>query len=69
MDVKAKPLAEITSRAIEVLCQELGPADAIRFINQFTTGHENYMAERDALFAGVSLDRIISDIKQSRDPR
>jgi hypothetical protein len=44
MNVEAKRLVEITSRAIEVPCQELRPADAIRFVNQFTTGHGNYMS-------------------------
>jgi hypothetical protein len=67
MKVEAKPLAEVTSRAIEVLCRELGPVDAIRFINQFKTGYGNYTAERDALFDGVILNQIISEIKQSRE--
>lgn len=69
MIVELKPLAEVTSRAIEVLARELGTADAVRFINQFTTGHGNYTAERDALFDGVTLGQIISEIKQSRDSR
>ena len=38
MNIERKPLAEVTSRAIEILSRELGPADAIRFINQFTNG-------------------------------
>ncbi len=69
MIVESKPLAEVTSRAIEVLARELGTADAVRFINQFTTGHGNYTAERDALFDGVTLGQIISEIKQSRGSR
>jgi hypothetical protein len=32
------PLAEVTRRALEILTRELGPADTVRFINQFTTG-------------------------------
>lgn len=38
MNIEQKPLAELTSRAIEVLSRELGPCDAIRFLNQFTSG-------------------------------
>jgi hypothetical protein len=68
MAVKTKPLAEITKRAIEVLSRELGVADALRFINQFTIGHGDYVLERDALFAGDTLEQIISDIKQTQPP-
>jgi hypothetical protein len=64
--VKSKPLAEITHRAIEVLARELGAADAIRFINQFTTGYGDYTSERDALFAENTLDQIIADIHRAR---
>jgi hypothetical protein len=66
MTVKSKPLAEVTHRAIEVLARELGAADAIRFINQVTTGYGDYTSERDALFAGATLDQIIADIKKTR---
>jgi hypothetical protein len=41
MNLEAKLLAEITSRALEILARELGSADALRFINQFTTGQGN----------------------------
>jgi len=66
MTVKTKPLAEVTHLAIEVLCRELGAVDAIRFINQFSTGYGDYTSERDVLFAEESLDQMISDIKRSR---
>jgi hypothetical protein len=64
MTVSNKPLAEISQRAIEILCRELGSVDAVRFINQFTTGHGDYTSERDALFAGETLDQIVGDIKK-----
>jgi len=59
MTLKTKPLAEVTQRSIEILCRELGAADTVRFINQFTTGHGDYTAQRDVLFAGKTLDQII----------
>lgn len=62
MTVETKPLAEITRRAIEVLTRELGSADTLRFINQFTTGHGDYTAERDAIFGEDTLVQMISDI-------
>ncbi|WP_337176230.1 hypothetical protein [Paludisphaera sp.] len=65
MTADTKPLAEITARAIEILSRELGPADTLRFINQFTTGSGNYTAERDALPGTMTLDDIIVEIKES----
>jgi hypothetical protein len=63
MTVQTKPLAEITHRAIEVLCRELGGVDMLRFVNQFTTGYGDYTAERETLFGRETLDQIISEIK------
>ncbi len=63
MTVQTKPLAEVTRRAIEVLSRELGAADALRFVNQFTTGYGDYTAERDSLFGQETLDQIIAEIK------
>ena len=68
MTVRTKPLAEVTQRAIEILYRELGTADTIRFINQFTTGYGDYTLERDNLFAGETLDQIIADIKRAKPP-
>jgi hypothetical protein len=68
MTVKNKPLAEVSQRAIEILCRELGAVDTVRFINQFTTGHGDYTRERDDLFAGETLDQIIADIKRAKPP-
>jgi hypothetical protein len=66
MIVKNRPLAEVSQRAIEILCRELGAVDTVRFINQFTTGHGDYTRERDDLFAGETLDQIIADIKRAK---
>jgi hypothetical protein len=63
MNVETKPLAEVTRRAIEVLSRELGAADTLRFVNQFTTGYGDYTAERDLLFGSETLDQIIAEIK------
>jgi hypothetical protein len=63
MTVNTKPLAELTSQAIEVLSRELGPADTLRFVNQFTTGSGDYTAERDTLLGPMTLDEIITQIK------
>lgn len=61
-----KTLAEITRAAIQVLYKEIGPVNTIRFLNQFTTGHGNYTAEREQIVGDLSLDQIVSEIKQAR---
>jgi len=65
MTVETKPLVELTSRAIELLSRELGAADTLRFLNQFTTGYGDYTAERESLLGPMTLDEIISQIKGS----
>lgn len=66
MVVQTKPLAEVTQNAIRVLCRELGLADTMRFVGQFTVGYGDYTAERDELFRGMTLDDMIAGIKQRR---
>lgn len=38
MTIEEKPLTEITKEAIDALSKEIGIANTIRFIGQFTTG-------------------------------
>jgi hypothetical protein len=66
MVAQTKSLVEITQTAIQVLVRELGPVDAVRFVNQFSIGHGDYTEERDALFADMTLDDIIKRVKESR---
>lgn len=63
MTVPTRPLADVTRRAIEVLTRELGAADTLRFVNQFTTGLGDYTAEREQLFGEETLDQILGAIK------
>jgi hypothetical protein len=63
MTVQTRSLADVTRRAIEVLTRELGAADTLRFVNQFTTGLGDYTAERDQLFGEETLEQIIGAIK------
>lgn len=67
MVVQTRPLAEVTQDAIRVLCRELGLADTMRFVGQFTVGYGDYTAERDELFKDMTLDDIIAAIKQRRE--
>ena len=61
-----RPLAQITAEAMKILYREIGIVDTLRFINQYTAGYGDYTSQREELFAGMTLDRIVSEIKQSR---
>jgi hypothetical protein len=67
MTIEARPLVEITHDAIKVLCKEIGVVETIRFVGQFTAGYGNYTEEREELFAGMTLDDIVSEIKRRKD--
>ena len=58
MAVPTRPLSEINEQAIRVLSKEMGPADAARFISQFTTGYGNYTEERKTLFEDFTLNEV-----------
>ncbi|MFN3763664.1 MAG: hypothetical protein ACK4WK_10770 [Anaerolineae bacterium] len=64
--IEVKPLVEINQRAIPLLYRELGVVDAVRFLKQFTSGLGDYTREREALFAGRTLEQIVSEIEQVR---
>jgi hypothetical protein len=66
MITEQPPLADITQTALKVLYREIGVVNTLRFINQFTTGQGNYTQEREQLFADVTLDDIVADIKRKR---
>jgi hypothetical protein len=66
MVVQTKPLAEVTQTAIRVLCREIGLVDTMRFVSQFTMGYGNYTEERDEMFGDMTLDEMITEIKQRR---
>jgi hypothetical protein len=61
-----RPLAEITQTALKVLYREIGVVNTVRFINQFTTGYGDYTKEREELFASLTLDDLVTEIKRRR---
>lgn len=66
MTVEVKPLVEINRRAIYLLLRELGIVDAVRFLKQFTPGLGDYTQEREALFAGKTLEQILDELERMR---
>jgi hypothetical protein len=59
-------LSEVTEQAIALLARELGLADMVRFIGQFSSGYGNYTEEREALFGELSLEQVLKEIKDRR---
>lgn len=57
-------LAELHTRALHVLIQELGVVNTARFIHQYTHGFGDYTRERDHLLADLTIDEIVAAIQQ-----
>ncbi len=64
MNAPARPLAEVTHRALRALAREIGVADTARFLQQFGAGHGDYTADRAALFGHMTLDEVVEQSKQ-----
>lgn len=67
MNVHADSLSAITHQALALLTKELGIADTVRFLNQFSAGYGDYTTERDTLFADLTFDEVIEAIKNKPD--
>lgn len=66
MNRKQKPLVELTEEALQILQRELGTADTIRFLRQFSTGLGNYTDERATSEDKETLDELLNTIKSRR---
>jgi hypothetical protein len=66
MNVQPKSLTDITNQAIHVLSREIGAADTMRFLGQFSTGSGNYTEDRAALFDHLSLDDILNVVRENQ---
>ena len=64
MSPSPKPLHQITQEAISILSREIGIANTIRFLNQFSPGYGNYTEERDALFKDLTLDEVLQRMRE-----
>lgn len=69
MTLEMKPLVEVNLLAINLLYQELGVVDTVRFLKQFTQGFGNYTQERETLLDKKSLDEIVNEIERLRDSK
>ena len=63
--MEAKTLNEIRIQGFEVLVKNLGPADAIRFIQSYTHGSGDYTKERKA-WLEKDFDAVVAGIMERR---
>jgi len=63
---KNPAIAEVNRRAEAILMQQLGVADTLRFLNQFSCGVGDYTVERHEWLDAFSLDDVIQDIETNR---
>jgi hypothetical protein len=62
----ARPLTAITHDAISTLFREIGIADTVRFLHQFTLGSGDYTRERQELFGDLTLEEIGEAIRKRK---
>ncbi|MEM1042894.1 MAG: hypothetical protein AAGI91_09715 [Bacteroidota bacterium] len=70
MTLRMRPLYEIIRAGHAALVRELGVVDAIRFLNQYATGHGDYTAERHEWLGDESLEDLVKqaqEIDRARD--
>lgn len=60
---------EIRTVGFEALLRELGPAGAIRFIQQYETGQGDYTRDRKKLLPKKSVREIGSEIMKKRQAK
>jgi len=48
------------------LCELLGVADTLSFLNQFENGKGNYTQERDATLGGMTVEEVAAEIRKSK---
>lgn len=72
MSVKVPSEQEVLQEAAEVLLQHMTPAKVARFWAAWHVGKEDYVAMRQQLFAGETVETLVKKIKtyeeSSKDP-
>ncbi len=43
-------------------------SDTLRFLDQFTSDHKDYTAQRETMFGQATLEKIIAEIKSAPKP-
>jgi len=69
MTTETLSLYEIRTIGFEALLRELGPAGAIRFIQQYETGRGDYTRDRKKLLPKKSVREIGREIMKQRQSK
>ena len=69
MKTETLSLSEIRTIGFEALLRELGPAGAIRFIQQYETGQGDYTRDRKKLLPKKSVREIGAEIVKARQSK
>lgn len=69
MRTESLSLYEIRTIGFEALLRELGPAGAIRFIQQYETGSGNYTRDRRKILPKKSVREIGKEIMKRRQSK
>ena len=67
MNTEYLTLYEIRTIGFEALLRELGPAGAIRFLQQYETGRGNYTRDRHKFLPKMSVEEIGKRIYKDRE--
>ena len=62
-------LYELRHEGWKALTERLGISGAIRFLMQYDPGHGDYTVERQTLFADLSLDDVLAEIRRGEPSR
>lgn len=60
---------EVRELGLAVLAKALGPADTVRFLQQYDRGNGDYSAERERLLSDPSVQDLVKAIDQRRRAR
>ncbi len=66
MSIKTLNPSTIRKLGLEALTKELGPIGMVRFLQQFETGAGDYTKERERWLKGLSVKKIMKEIKEGR---
>ncbi len=66
MIAQTKPLNQISKEAIFTLSSEIGSANTVRFLTQFTTGFGDYTKDRCNFLGNDTIDETLSAMKEMK---
>ena len=64
MTERARTPEEVRQEGLDVLLERLGPADTIRFLQQFGSGRGDYTAERGKWLGKLSVEEVLRSIEE-----